>query len=180
MRLTRTNSNYFPDDLPHPSNSCPTTVETHYLQCGCTVQDTSNESALPYALYGDVVSWQSPSSPTAATSATRRRGSASSRGSPPPRSVSPGLAATPSGSHVLRNVDNNFCERSSCGRSLVFNREWNRLWVAHSTEMKEALDDNATFEQFKARIRREATEVTEGLLGRMPSQEQVQQTTTQA
>ena len=34
--------------------------------------------------------------------------------------------------------------------------------------MKQALDDHVAFEAFKARIRREAKEVTEGLLGRMP------------
>lgn len=34
--------------------------------------------------------------------------------------------------------------------------------------MKEALDDQLVFEAFKAKIRREAKEATEGLLGRMP------------
>ena len=37
--------------------------------------------------------------------------------------------------------------------------------------MKAALDDRVAFEEFKARIRREAKEKTEGLLGRMETQE---------
>lgn len=66
-------------------------------------------------------------------------------------------------------MDPGFCEKVTCRRSKVFNREWNRLWQEHNTEMKEALDDQAAFEAFKAKIRREAKEATEGLLGRMPN-----------
>ncbi|KAF8462064.1 hypothetical protein BDZ91DRAFT_364024 [Kalaharituber pfeilii] len=161
MNMTRRNS-YFPDDLPHPSSNTPATVEIHYLQCGCTVQDTPAESHLPFALYGDIVSWRPSHHLAAPASPTMSNGSVS-----PPRAASP----TPSTgeNEVVRIVDPNFCERASCGRSSVFNREWNRLWEAHNSEMKAALDDSAAFEEFKARIRREAKEVTDELLGRMPT-----------
>ena len=40
------------------------------------------------------------------------------------------------------------------------------LYARHR-EMKEALDDQVAFEAFKAKIRQEAKEATDGLLGRM-------------
>lgn len=165
MKLTRTNSNngsgYWPDDLPSPSAN-PATIEIHYLQCGCTVQETPSDA--PFAFYGDVVSW----SPTHST----HHHSGTSDAGTPPRSASPALLdesrSTSSEPVVRRVVDPGFCEKATCKRSKVFNREWNRLWQEHNSEMKEALDDQVAFEVFKAKIRREAKEATEGLLGRMP------------
>jgi len=159
MKLTRTNSNtgYWPDDLPSPSAN-PGTIEIHYIQCGCTIQETPADA--PFAFYGDVVSW----SPNHLHNGTSDAGT-------PPRSLSPAPAdearSTSSESVVRQIVDAGFCEKATCGRSKVFNREWNRLWEAHNTELKEALDDQVAFEAFKARIRQEAKEATDGLLGRM-------------
>lgn len=164
MKLTRVNSNngssYWPDDLPAPSANLAT-IEIHYLQCGCTVQETPSDA--PFAFYGDVVSW-SPTHPTHHHNGTSDVGT-------PPRSASPAPSVDSQGSfepEVRRVVDPGFCEKATCKRSKVFNKEWNRLWQEHNSEMKEALDDQVAFEAFKARIRREAKKATEGLLGRMP------------
>lgn len=165
MKFTRVYSSngtgYWPDDLPAPSTNSVTT-EIHYVQCGCTVQETPSDA--PFAFYGDVVSW-SP------TSSTHHNHNGTSDAGTPPRSVSPAPSVDSQGSsepEVRRVVDAGFCEKATCKRSKVFNREWNRLWQEHNSEMREALDDQAVFEAFKAKIRREAKEATEGLLGRMP------------
>jgi len=85
--------------------------------------------------------------------------------STPPRSASPPLSDS-GDEQVLRTVDAGFCERSSCRKSNIFNKEWNRLWELHNNEMRASLDDSDTtggkaFEDFKARIRKEAQEATE-------------------
>jgi len=164
MKLTRINSNnsgYWPDDLPSPSSNT-NTVEIHYLQCGCTIQDAPSDTLTSF--YGDVESW-SPASSTQLQNSSADTLPRSASPAPSNRSRSESVEAP----IVRRVVDSGFCEKATCGRSKVFNREWNRLWQEHNSEMRQALDDQVAFEAFKARIRREAKEVTEGILGRMPA-----------
>jgi len=162
MKLTRVNSNsstvYWPDDLPPPFTSTGT-IEIRYLQCGCTIQETSVDTLS--AFYGDVVSWSPAPS-------TRQNGTSGSPRSPSPTPSDGSRSRSIDIPVARRVVDPGFCEKSTCGRSKVFNREWNRLWNEHNSEMKQALDDQVAFEAFKAKIRRAAAQVTEGILGRMP------------
>lgn len=154
--LTRNNSTYFPDDLPHPSRlaaSAPP-IEVTYSQCGCTITDPSSA----FQFYGDVQTW-SPASPT---SSEHRVGEGSESGTPPrARSPSPGMA----NDVVVRRTESGFCERAICERSSVFNREWARIWASRNSEMKEALDNKSEYEKFKASVREEARVATEGMLG---------------
>lgn len=112
MKLTRINSNnsgYWPDDLPSPSSNT-NTVEIHYLQCGCTIQDAPSDTLT--AFYGDVESW-SPASSTQQQADTLPR---SASPAPSDRSRSQSVEAF----IVRRIVDSGFCEKTTCGRSKVF------------------------------------------------------------
>ena len=115
MKFSRTNSGYWPDDLPCPSSNT-TTVEVHYLQCGCTLQDTSSDSLT--AFYGDVESW----SPAPSTQLQNRSSDSTNTH---PRSASPASSDRSRSQSVeapivRRVVDSWFCEKATCNRSKVF------------------------------------------------------------
>lgn len=156
--LSRTNSNYFPDDLPNPAQLArkAPSVEITYSQCGCTITDHSPA----FAHYGDVVDWE-PASPV-----SDRVLDGSSDTASPPRARSPSPGETAERMKVVKRVEEGFCERADCARSSVFNREWARIWTSRQSEREKALNEDAkAYEKFKHAVREEARVATESELG---------------